>query len=176
MSHPHERRQRVDVDQAALMSKILTRYNTEFGVLRELLQNSDDAAAEHACIALHTAAADSSSVERIVVSNSGREFTDADWQRVTKIAAGNPDASSVGLFGVGFYSVFSCSDTPEIVSGGKAMRFALEHEEYCTYVRNVDTFVRGATVVCPLRHGSDARHWADADELSKQVEELARLH
>ena len=32
------------------------------------------------------------------VWNNGRAFTDSDWQRVRKIAAGNPDEASVGLF------------------------------------------------------------------------------
>lgn len=171
MAH-HEIRQRVEVDQAALMSKILTKYNTEFGMMRELIQNSDDAAADQVRITLDLDPA-TAMVQKVSVWNSGQEFSDADWKRVTKIAAGNPDASSVGLFGVGFYAVFSASDQPEILSGDKAMRFAFEDDGYCTYERALPSFMSGATVSCELRAGCDAAQWAQPDELVKLTKMLA---
>ena len=151
------------------MSKILTRYNTEFGMLRELIQNSDDAAAERVEIMLHLDEQQPKHriVSKVSIFNSGREFSAADWSRVTKIAAGNPDANSVGLFGVGFYSVFASSDHPEILSGGKAMRFALEGDAYYTHERTLDVFASGTTVVCPIRADADAVHWAEVEELDK---------
>ncbi|KOO23298.1 hATPase c domain [Chrysochromulina tobinii] len=163
--HGGETRRLLGVDYEALMSKILSRYSASFFVLRELLQNSDDAEATHSRITLHVAA--DGSVAKLEVSNSGREFGEADWERVAMIAKGNTDSSSVGLFGVGFYSVFSASDQPEIQSGGKAMRFAKEDKAYCIYERALTTLVSGATVVCPLLAGADATHWASPDEFGK---------
>ena len=57
------------------------------------------------CISLQRETS-SAPLDRITVWNSGAEFAEADWKRVQKIASGNTDASSVGLFGVGFYSTF----------------------------------------------------------------------
>ena len=47
---------------------------------------------------------------------------------VRKVAVGNQDANSVGMFGVGFYSVgmFALADRPEIHSGGTYMRFSFD--------------------------------------------------
>jgi HSP90 family molecular chaperone len=44
---------------------------------------------------------------RWVVTNDGMPFRPQDWQRLKKIAEGNPDEKLVGAFGVGFYSLFS---------------------------------------------------------------------
>lgn len=53
---------------------------------------------------------------RWVVTNDGIPFRPQDWQRLKKIAEGNPDEKLVGAFGVGFYSLFSvcgeCRMTP----------------------------------------------------------------
>ena len=128
-----EVRQRVDVDHRQLVSKILARYSADFGTLRELLQNADDAGADSVSITLHADRPGSDALSKIVVWNSGREFGEADWARVQKIAAGNQDANSVGLFGVGFYSVFAVAEHPEIRSGATYMRFSFEEDCYVTY-------------------------------------------
>mgnify|MGYP001197945455 CR=1 FL=1 len=115
-------RHKVEVDQRALVDKILARYATDFGALRELVQNADDAGATEVEVELLFAIG-GSEPSRIKVWNNGRAFNEADWLRVRKIAAGNPDESSVGLFGVGFFSVFALTDAPEIHSGSVRLRF-----------------------------------------------------
>ena len=112
----------MEVDQRALVDKILARYATDFGALRELVQNADDAGATEVEVELLFAIGGSEPC-CIKVWNNGRAFNAADWLRVRKIAAGNPDESSVGLFGVGFFSVFALTDAPEIHSGSVRLRF-----------------------------------------------------
>ena len=95
-------RHRVEVDQRALIDKILARYATDYGAVRELIQNADDAGATEAGLALDCEGS-SDTVNSVTVWNNGRIFSDGDWTRLRKIAAGNPDEASVGLFGVGFF-------------------------------------------------------------------------
>lgn len=48
--------------------------------------------------------------QRLIVKNDGEHFKTLDWERVKRIADGNPDENKIGAFGVGFYSVFSECD------------------------------------------------------------------
>lgn len=77
---------RVEVNQRALIDKILARYATEFSVFRELLQNSNDAAATQAEIIFETN--EEGLVRQVIYRNNGKPFTDADWARLKKIAEG----------------------------------------------------------------------------------------
>lgn len=133
---------RVEVNQRALVDKVLARYPEEFTVFRELLQNADDARATKVVIefqtkgyATHSAGANgktngimtdipdllTTKLFKWVVRNNGDDFKDTDWGRLTKIADGNPDEQKIGAFGVGFYSVFSITDSPRVLSGGKTL-------------------------------------------------------
>ena len=76
---------------------------------------------------------------RYVVTNDGIPFRAQDWQRLKKIAEGNPDEEKIGAyvllaasrvqsahdfsFGVGFYSLWSVCDDPFVESGDKWMGF-----------------------------------------------------
>ncbi|KAL4065267.1 hypothetical protein J3A83DRAFT_4099689 [Scleroderma citrinum] len=126
-------RSRVNVNDRALVDKVLARYPGEFTVFRELLQNADDAKANSVEIHFQTRKhvdfpekAPSESVNdlntvrlfRWTVRNNGSRFTPEDWKRLTSIADGNPDEQKIGAFGVGFFSVFSITDRPVIISGG----------------------------------------------------------
>lgn len=93
--------QRVEVNQRALIDKILARYAAKHAVYRELLANSDDACASNAEIHLTT---EDSTVTSVVYRNNGTPFRKEDWERLQKIAEGNPDESKIGAFGVGVSS------------------------------------------------------------------------
>lgn len=116
---------RVEVNQRALIDKILARYASANAVYRELLQNSNDAEATVAQIQFTTAPTSNgaSSVTRVVYKNNGLPFRPHDWSRLRKIAEGNPDVSKVGAFGVGAYTMFSICEEPMVLSGGKALVF-----------------------------------------------------
>ncbi|GAA6058557.1 hypothetical protein JCM10212_006996 [Sporobolomyces blumeae] len=153
----------VTVNQRALVEKILARYSGEHTVFRELLQNSDDAAATH--VELHfrttstaetpTASEGSSPAaapptyptdslpdlrttkcRSIMVRNDGMVFRKEDWARLTEIASGNPDETKIGAFGVGFYSLFSLCDEPVVSSGDKVLGFFWKGAGDQLYVRS----------------------------------------
>lgn len=77
---------------------------------------------------------------RMLVKNDGHAFREEDWQRLKRIAEGNPDETKIGnndflpqicpsisdcllgAFGVGFYSVFADCEEPFVSSGDHAVR------------------------------------------------------
>ncbi|KAJ9603391.1 hypothetical protein H2200_012169 [Cladophialophora chaetospira] len=132
----------VTVNTRALIDKVLARYSGEWTVLRELLQNAADASATKITIKFETLPsatiplpADTSSssllrhtvqhhtLKRLLVTNNGQAFTENDWNRLKRIAEGNPDETKIGAFGVGFYSTFSDCENPFVSSGKEAMAF-----------------------------------------------------
>ncbi|KAI6097702.1 hypothetical protein EDD16DRAFT_1902480 [Pisolithus croceorrhizus] len=146
----HEGYAPVTVDTRALIDKVLARYSGEFTVFRELLQNSDDAGCDAAEIRFETAAflslkpgaamkasspmlpdLKTTNVERWTFKNHGKPFTKDDWDRLPKIALGNPHPQKVGAFGVGFYSLFSVTESPYVSSGGKEMEFSWKGDQLC---------------------------------------------
>ncbi|KAI3659144.1 hypothetical protein MP638_006834 [Amoeboaphelidium occidentale] len=122
--------ERVEVNQRHLIDKILARYSSQFTVFRELIQNANDAGATHVDVSFNGQS--SSEISEIVVRNNGRVFSDEDWNRLRKIAEGNPDVDKIGFFGVGFYSLFSVCEAPFIVSGGKCMAFYWKGDQLFT--------------------------------------------
>ncbi|TFK75311.1 hypothetical protein BDN72DRAFT_892280 [Pluteus cervinus] len=136
----------VEVNQRALIDKVLARYSGEFTVFRELLQNSDDAQSKAVEIHFETqdyvdrrhgkhvqdvpegSAVDLPDLKTTPVcqwtfKNNGILFRDEDWNRLKKIAEGNPDEEKIGAFGVGFYSLFSVTEEPFVKSGNNWMGF-----------------------------------------------------
>ncbi|KAF0332856.1 ubiquitin system component cue, partial [Gigaspora margarita] len=66
--------------------------------------------------------------------NNGMNFREQDWDRLKKIAEGNPDEQKIGAFGVGFYSVFSVCEEPFVSSGNSGMAFYWQGDQL--YVRH----------------------------------------
>lgn len=82
------------------------RYSAEFTIYRELIQNANDAGAKEVQIDFKTTTTTTSSkndtgdrqmIKSITIRNNGRAFTDDDWNRLKKIAEGNPDEQKVSL-------------------------------------------------------------------------------
>ncbi|KAH0831140.1 hypothetical protein J3R83DRAFT_13710 [Lanmaoa asiatica] len=118
--------QEVEVDQRALVN-ILSRYPESFDVLRELIQNADDAEARN--VEVHFQSAESpptseSDVSKLnvckwIIKDDGMGF----YERLGRIADGNDSSSKIGGFGIGFYSVLSKSDRPLVRSNGRSVQF-----------------------------------------------------
>ncbi|KAI0252773.1 hypothetical protein BJV78DRAFT_1198868 [Lactifluus subvellereus] len=147
----------VEVNQRALIDKVLARYSGEFTVFRELLQNSDDAGARSVEIRFETEdylsqekcnddQSDEPKQENLpdlktalvrqwTFKNDGIHFRDEDWSRLKKIAEGNPDEEKIGAFGVGFYSLFSVTEEPWVTSGGQWMNFYWKDKKDQLYAR-----------------------------------------
>ncbi|KAF9088566.1 hypothetical protein BGX23_007256 [Mortierella sp. AD031] len=129
--------ERVEVNQRHLIDKILARYSAEYVVYRELMQNSDDAGAKGIEIVFETASPNSqetapnlnAKITRVLFKNNGMDFRPEDWNRLKKIAEGNPDESKIGAFGVGFYSLFSICEEPFVSSGKECMAFYWRNDQ-----------------------------------------------
>ncbi|KAI6015244.1 hypothetical protein F5J12DRAFT_816858 [Pisolithus orientalis] len=150
----------VEVNQRALIDKVLARYSGEFTVFRELLQNSDDARSSTVEIRfeteqyIHKDKKDSDEpqvlpdlktapVVQWTFRNNGIAFRDEDWSRLRKIAEGNPDEEKIGAFGVGFYSLFSVTENPFVSSGGHGMQFYWKDNKDQLHVRRGDLPSKG---------------------------------
>ncbi|KAH7914527.1 hypothetical protein BJ138DRAFT_1123419 [Hygrophoropsis aurantiaca] len=167
--HDEQNETRIEVNQRALVDKILARYPEEFTVFRELLQNADDARANSVEIHFRTEGSTNGAtgangkaselpdlintpVHTWMVRNDGDPFEEGGWARLTKIADGNPDEGKIGAFGVGFYSVFSVTDEPIVTSGdgrktifyiGDQVQFPLNI--HATYLTSDQLWVRHQT-------------------------------
>ncbi|KAM0713568.1 hypothetical protein Q7P37_010530 [Cladosporium fusiforme] len=132
----------VTVNTRALIDKVLARYSGEWTTLRELIQNAADAQATRVTIRFETNPSASvplpqsqdksehikhvllhHTLKTLMVSNNGETFVETDWQRLKRIAEGNPDETKIGAFGVGFYSVFADCESPFVSSGNQNMAF-----------------------------------------------------
>lgn len=78
---------RVEVNQRALIDKILARYASAGAVYRELLQNSNDAEATMAEIQFTTTAPDKNIVAQVLYRNNGMPFRPQDWSRLQKVGS-----------------------------------------------------------------------------------------
>ena len=141
---------RVSVNQRALIDKILARYSSEYAVYRELIQNSADADATMAEI--HFVTKDSGRRE-VVYKNNGIPFRPQDWDRLKTVAAGNPDPSKVGAFGVGAYAMFSICEEPMVISGDKALLFQWKGDHLWTQT------MQNPSVGQQGQGGDDTENW-----------------
>ncbi|OJA15596.1 hypothetical protein AZE42_08334 [Rhizopogon vesiculosus] len=140
----------VEVNGRALVDKVLARYSEDFTVFGEILQNAANARATEVRIEFqtsdytkHSAGANdemngingiipdlnTTELSKWIVRNNGDYFEVKDWDQLTKIAVGNPDEQKIGVFGVGFYNVFSVTDSLLVVSGGKSLSIFLEGDQ-----------------------------------------------
>ncbi|KAH7882874.1 hypothetical protein F5I97DRAFT_1930497 [Phlebopus sp. FC_14] len=155
----------VEVNQRALIDKVLARYSGEF-TGEELpvfnAMNSDDARSSSVEIRFETAAylrrkeqkdegtsplalpdLKATPVTQWTFRNDGITFRDEDWTRLRKIAEGNPDEEKIGAFGVGFYSLFSVTENPFVSSGGHGMQFYWKDNKDQLHVRRGDLPSKG---------------------------------
>ncbi|XP_047225531.1 sacsin isoform X2 [Girardinichthys multiradiatus] len=111
------------------LKDILRRYPDGGQILKELIQNADDAQATE-LIFIHDER--SYGTESLWSSNLGQYqgpalyaynnavFTDEDWERIQKAGRSGKinDPNKIGRFGIGFNSVYHITDVPSIFSSG----------------------------------------------------------
>ncbi|KAI5358223.1 Putative histidine kinase/HSP90-like ATPase superfamily [Septoria linicola] len=161
----------VTVNTRALIDKVLARYSGEWTTLRELIQNAADAQARKVTIRFETSPSATvplpqssdpaehlkhtllnHTVKTLVVSNDGEHFKETDWQRLKRIAEGNPDETKIGAFGVGFYSVFADCESPFVSSGNQSMAFYWKKDSLFTRRGKLsDSDVQGTTFLLDYR-------------------------
>ena len=110
------------------LSNILKEYKDGLTIIKEMIQNADDAEAtevnilydvrHHTTEKLLFKGMAASNGPALVVHNN-RAFTNEDFENITKLAGATKanKPSKIGKFGVGFCSVYHITDVPSFVSG-----------------------------------------------------------
>ena len=134
------------------IQNILKDYPFDVTVLKELLQNADDAKASKMCIILDKRNHGKQSVlseswyklqgPALLVWNDSI-FSEKDIEGIQELGLGSKrsEADSIGQYGIGFNSVYHLTDCPSFVSNGNTLCVMDPH---CT-------FVHGATPLNPGR-------------------------
>ena len=124
------------------IQNILQGYPFDITVLKELLQNADDAKATKMFVILdkRTHGTDSVLSENwaelqgpaILVWND-KEFSEKDLTGIQKLGMGSKrsDSETIGQYGIGFNAVYHLTDCPSFISGGEIMCVLDPH---CRYV------------------------------------------
>ncbi|KAF0699884.1 Aste57867_9568 [Aphanomyces stellatus] len=124
------------IDLTVRIREILRNYPEGTSVLKEMVQNADDAGATEISFCLdmryhstdqlvYSKLADFQGPSLMVYNNA--QFTDADFQSIQKIGDSLKKESSngwkTGRFGIGFNSVYHLTDLPTFVSGRRIVFF-----------------------------------------------------
>ena len=114
------------------IQNIIREYPFDITVLKELLQNADDAKAKKMCIILDKRSHGKESVlseewqqlqgPALLVWNDST-FTERDLKGIQQLGLGSKrsDAESIGQYGIGFNVVYHLTDCPSFVTGGETL-------------------------------------------------------
>ena len=89
-------------------------------LVEEMIQNSEDSKSSEIIFLIED--------ERIIIENDGKLFNEADVCSITSVGNTTKQDDGIGMFGLGFKSVFALSDKPVIRSGG--FNFSLDSNTY----------------------------------------------
>ena len=130
------------------LKRILTGYPCEKDILKELLQNADDAQATDICFIKDPRHHPDEKVLReswkplqgpaLCVYNN-KPFTNADIKGIQTLGEGSKsdDPNKTGQYGVGFNAVYHLTDVPSFMSRGKEIGDVLcVFDPHCKYVPN----------------------------------------
>lgn len=121
-----ENRQRYGTDIGRIGPMLLAdRYDDRTHFIFELLQNAEDALSRRGAWNGFRRITFDLTPSSLVLSHFGRPFDEADVRGVCGIAESTKDKFSIGQFGIGFKSVYTFTDRPEIHSGEEG--FAVEN-------------------------------------------------
>lgn len=120
-----ENRRRYGTDIGRIGPMLLAdRYDDRTHFIFELLQNAEDALGRRTETSGHCGVTFTLSPGRLTLSHFGRPFDEADVRGICGIAESTKDEHSIGRFGIGFKSVYTFTDRPEVHSGDED--FAIE--------------------------------------------------
>lgn len=110
-------------DTLGIISTLLHGYSGGITIVREMAQNADDVPGEgERWLEFHF------NDDTLIIRNNTR-FRQIDFENITNIARGGKkleQRNTIGMFGVGFVSVYQLTDTPSIRSSGQTYSFAPE--------------------------------------------------
>ncbi|KAJ7085659.1 hypothetical protein B0H15DRAFT_950794 [Mycena belliarum] len=160
---------REKADLTKIIKSILDSYPLGNGILRELLQNSDDASATTQTFILDLRTHPSHSiVDEDLVSCQGPAllaindtlFSDSDWKAISTLHSSSKvnDETKIGKFGIGVRACYHITDNPHFLSGRKLVIFD-PHERFSAGQEGgvrIDVLTEGAAYPDQLAafHGS----------------------
>lgn len=112
----NQRRYGTDIGRIGPML-LADRYDDRTHFIFELLQNAEDALSRRGDAPGPRKVTFELAPTRLSLSHFGRPFDEADVRGVCGIAESTKDKFSIGRFGIGFKSVYTFTDRPEIHSG-----------------------------------------------------------
>ena len=133
------------------IQNILREYPFDITVLKELLQNADDAKAAKMYVILDRRQHGTESLPSdnwkdlqgpaLLVWNDS-VFTEKDLSGIQRLGLGNKrtDAESIGMYGIGFNVVYHLTDCPSFISNGTTLCVLDPH---CRYVPGADELLPG---------------------------------
>ena len=147
-----------DIDRIGPML-LANRYDDQTHFIFEVLQNAEDALGRCESPPKDTTVRFRLTEQELTIEHFGTPFTESDVRGVCGIAESTKDElTAIGRFGIGFKSVYSFTDSPEIHSG---------EEHFCirSYVRPeavaVPSMTAGATLLrIPFKDG-DGNAWQE---------------
>lgn len=153
-----ENRTRYGTDIGRIGPMLLAdRYDDRTHFIFELLQNAEDALGRRGDAGGRRSVTFTLSPGRLKLSHFGRPFDEADVRGVCGIAQSTKDQHSIGRFGIGFKSVYTFTDRPEIHSGDED--FAVENYVQPKAVTSSARAAGETQIILPLKSGdSSAEH------------------
>ena len=129
------------------------RYDDRTHFIFELLQNAEDALGRRGDSNGPRKVMFELTPTRLTLSHFGRPFDEADVRGVCGIAESTKDKFSIGRFGIGFKSVYTFTDCPEIHSGDED--FGIKDYVQPQRVDRTERKTGETQIVLPLKLGDD---------------------
>jgi hypothetical protein len=124
-------------------------YDDRTHFIFELLQNAEDALGRRGDWYGSRKVAFTLDSIRLTLSHFGKPFDEADVRSVCDIAESTKNESSIGRFGLGFKSVYTVTDLPEIHSGDED--FAIENYVFPKRMARLARAADETQIVLPLK-------------------------
>ena len=135
------------IDLTVRIREILRNYPEGSSILKELIQNADDAGASEIsfCLDRRQHGCDSLAFAKLapfqgaaLLAHNNAQFTDVDFESIQRIGDSlkkdKSKGTKTGRFGVGFNSVYHLTDLPSFISGSKIVFF----DPHAAYLPNVN--------------------------------------
>jgi hypothetical protein len=126
-------------------------YDDRTHFIFELLQNAEDALGRRGDWHGSRNVAFTLNPTRLMLSHFGKPFDEADVRSVCDIAESTKNESSIGRFGLGFKSVYTVTDLPEIHSGDED--FAIEDYVFPKRSERPSRATDETQIILPLKPG-----------------------
>lgn len=161
----NQRRYGTDIGRIGPML-LADRYDDRTHFIFELLQNAEDALSKRESWHGARRVTFELKANSLVMSHFGRPFNEADVRGVCGIAESTKDKFSIGRFGIGFKSVYTLTDRPEIHSGDEA--FVVENYVQPRHAATVEREPDETLIILPLKpHDETAQ-----EEITKGFQHL----